>query len=97
MYQDQLNPVAELDENGHIESVFVYGPKSNVPAYMVRDGTAYRILSNHLGSVRLVVNTENGNVVQQPSDKASHHGSKDPEFPPRHSGLSGNLPGIILM
>lgn len=65
IYQDQLNPVAELDQNGDIESVFIYGAKGTVPSYMIKNGTKYRIISNHLGSVRMVVNTSNGDVVQR--------------------------------
>jgi hypothetical protein len=30
LYQDQLNPVAELDGNGNLVSQFVYGPRSNI-------------------------------------------------------------------
>jgi RHS repeat-associated protein len=65
LYQDQLNPVAELDGDNNIISRFIYGTKINVPDYMVKDGVAYRIVSDHLGSPRLVVNTETGNVVQR--------------------------------
>ena len=37
----------------------------NVPDYMIRDGVTYRIISDHLGSVRLVVNAHSGEVVQR--------------------------------
>jgi len=65
LYRDQLNPVAELDGSGNIAARFVYGEKTNVPAYMVKDGTTYRIISDHLGSPRLVVNTDTGEVAQR--------------------------------
>jgi RHS repeat-associated protein len=65
LYKDRLNPVAELDENGDIVSRFIYGSKVNVPDYMVKDGITYRIISNHLGSPRLVVNASDGSVAQQ--------------------------------
>lgn len=65
LYGDQLNPVAELDGNNNLVSRFVYGTKINVPDYMVRGGTTYRIISDHLGSPRLVVNTSNGNIEQR--------------------------------
>ncbi|HEX6369715.1 MAG TPA: RHS repeat-associated core domain-containing protein [Longimicrobium sp.] len=65
LYQDQLEPVAELDGAGNVVSRFVYGSRSNVPDYMVKDGVTYRIVSDHLGSVRLVVNTETGAVAQR--------------------------------
>lgn len=65
LYQNQLNPVAELNGSGAVVSRFVYGSKLNVPDYMVQGSTTYRILSDHLGSVRLVVNTSTGAVVQR--------------------------------
>lgn len=55
LYQNQLNPVAELDGTGAIVSRFVYGTKANVPDYMVKAGVTYRIVSDHLGSPRLVI------------------------------------------
>jgi len=66
LYLDQLNPVAELDSNGDIVSVFMYGTRPNVPDFMVKpDGTTYRIISDHLGSPRLVVEVSQGTVVQR--------------------------------
>ena len=63
LYKDDLNPIAELDDNNQIVSVFVYGTRPNVPDYMIREGVTYRILSDHLGSPRLVVNVATGEVV----------------------------------
>jgi RHS repeat-associated protein len=65
LYQDQLNPVAELDSLGNVVSQFVYGTRANVPDYLIRNDTTYRIVSDHLGSVRLVVNISDGAVVQR--------------------------------
>jgi hypothetical protein len=52
LYGDALNPVAELDGTGTVVARFVYGSKPNVPDYMVKGGTTYRIISDHLGSRR---------------------------------------------
>jgi len=65
LYQGSLNPVAELDGDGNVVSVFVYGSKANVPNYMHKEGKTYRILSNHLGSPRLVVDINDGTIVQR--------------------------------
>src|SRR5215211_3131213 len=46
-------------------SRFVYATRSNVPDYMVRNGTTYRIVSDDLGSPRLVVNAQSGEIVQR--------------------------------
>jgi RHS repeat-associated protein len=65
LYKNQLNPVAELDGNNNIVSRFVYGTKTNVPDYMVKGGVTYRIISDHLGSPRLVIDTSTGSVAHQ--------------------------------
>jgi len=65
IYGDQLNPVAELDGAGNIVARFVYGTRANVPDYMVKGGTTYRIISDHLGSPRLVVDAGTGAIVQR--------------------------------
>ena len=65
LYKDALNPIAELDGSGAVVSRFVYGTKFNVPDYMIRYGVTYRIISDHLGSPRLVINTTDGTTAQQ--------------------------------
>ena len=65
LYRDQLKPVAELDGSGQVVARFVYGSNPLVPDYMIKDGTTYRILTDHLGSPRLVVDTATGSVVQR--------------------------------
>jgi RHS repeat-associated protein len=65
LYQNQLNPLAELDGSGSVVSRFVYGTKANVPDYMIKAGVTYRIVSDHLGSPRLVINTSDGTVAQR--------------------------------
>ncbi len=71
LYKDQLNPIAELGANGQIVSRFVYADKANVPAYLIKIDpatqaeTAYRIISDHLGSPKLIVNLNDGSIAQQ--------------------------------
>lgn len=65
LYQGSLNPIAELDTTGNVVTRFVYGSKANVPDYMIKEDRIYRILSNHLGSPRLVVDIHDGTVVQR--------------------------------
>jgi len=60
-----VNPVAELDSAGALVSRFVYASKSNVPDFMMRGGRTYRILSDHLGSPRLVVDVLDGTIAQR--------------------------------
>ena len=65
IYHDQLNPVAELDGDGNVFARFIYGENGHVPAYMIKDGVTYRIISDHLGSTRLVVDVDTGYVAQR--------------------------------
>jgi RHS repeat-associated protein len=71
VYDGQVRVAAELANNGAtVTSVFVYGAKQNVPDYMIsvkNGGKVYRILSDWLGSVRLVLDTTTtpATVIQQ--------------------------------
>jgi RHS repeat-associated protein len=65
LYQDQLRPIAELDGFGNVVTRFVYADKANVPAYIAKGGRTYRIIADHLGSPRLVVDTTDGSMVQR--------------------------------
>jgi RHS repeat-associated protein len=65
LYSGKLSPVAELDGNNQVVSRFVYGTRVNVPDYMIKGGTTYRLITDHRGSVRLVVDVATGQVVQQ--------------------------------
>lgn len=65
LYQDQLRPVAQLDGSGtNVVARFVYGSKASVPDYMVTSGGTYRIVSDHLGSPRAVVDVNAGTVIE---------------------------------
>jgi RHS repeat-associated protein len=65
LYGNQLEPIAELDGNSNVVSRFIYADKAHVPSYMVKNGITYRIISDHLGSPRLVVNTADGSIAQR--------------------------------
>ena len=65
LYQDQLRPVAELSGAGTVVSRFVYATKANVPDYMMKGGNTYRIITDHLGSPRMVIDTASGTIVQR--------------------------------
>jgi RHS repeat-associated protein len=65
LYQDGLKPIAELDSQNKVVSNFVYATGVNVPDYMVRERKTYRILTDHLGSPRLVIDIETGAITQR--------------------------------
>jgi RHS repeat-associated protein len=91
LYQGSLNPVAELDGDGNVVSRFVYGSKANVPDYMVKEGKTYRLLSDHLGSPRLVVDISDGSVIQRMNYDAFGNVMEDsnPGFQP--FGFAGGI------
>jgi RHS repeat-associated protein len=65
IYRDQLRPAAELDGAGNLVAQFAYSPGGTTPELMLRAGVRYRILADHLGSPRLIVNASSGQVAQR--------------------------------
>ena len=65
LYQDAIRPIAELDATNGVSGIFVYGSKGNVPDYIDRGDTRYRLISDNVGSVRLVINTTTGAIEQR--------------------------------
>ena len=65
VYEDDLKRVGWYDGVGGVKAQFVYGTKRKVPEYMIQAGTVYRLVTDQVGSVRLVVNTSTGFVVSR--------------------------------
>ncbi|HLP40813.1 MAG TPA: RHS repeat-associated core domain-containing protein, partial [Fibrobacteria bacterium] len=65
LYQGQLEPIAELDSAGNVVARFIYANHSHVPDYMIKGGVTYRIISDHLGSPRLIANASTGGVAKR--------------------------------
>ena len=92
LYDSELVPIARLDEAGAVDATFVYGTSELVPDYMITsDGAAYRFIVDHLGSVRLVVDSATGEVVQRLDFDAYGQitSSLNPSFQP--FGFAGGL------
>jgi RHS repeat-associated protein len=64
LYQSQLAIAAEVDPSGAVTKTFEYATHGNVPDWMYANGVPYRIVTDHLGSVRMVVDV-NGTVAQR--------------------------------
>lgn len=62
VWSSQLRIAAELDGSGQVLSRFLYGNQPTTPEAVVRSNGTYRIVSDHLGSPRALVN------VQAPAD-----------------------------
>lgn len=70
LYAGGLLPVAETDADGStVRRVFVYATRGNAPDLVRQrvgaEWVTYRVLTDHLGSVRAVVNAATGQVVQR--------------------------------
>jgi RHS repeat-associated protein len=65
LYDGAPQIAAELDGEGRLVSQFVYRVGGHVPDYFVRGGRKFRLIVDHLGSVRLVVDSQSGEVAQR--------------------------------
>lgn len=56
---------AEMNLDNTLKTLFIYGTQSNSPDYMAQGSIEYRFVKDQLGSIRFVVNTSDGAVVQR--------------------------------
>ncbi len=64
VYEDSLKVAAELDAGGGFKE-YVYATNIKSADYMRVGATLYRIIKDHLGSPRFVVNARTGSIVQR--------------------------------
>jgi RHS repeat-associated protein len=57
--------IAEIAPAGAVAKRYVYSSRGHVPDYAIIGGSTYRLLSDQVGSVRIVVNASTGAVAQQ--------------------------------
>jgi len=62
---ESQGPVAQLNAAGEIVSRFVYATSASLPDYFTRGGHSYQIIRDDLGSPRLVLDTQSGQVAEQ--------------------------------
>src|SRR5205823_2338163 len=80
----------ETDATGTVVFRFVYGTRSNIPDYMTKGGVTYRILSDHLGSPRVLIDTVTGTVAwTNGDDEFGNTATGNPELIP--FGFAGGL------
>jgi RHS repeat-associated protein len=65
LYDNALRPIAELDSVGAIVTRYIYGTRSNAPDYMLKGGLTYRIISDDIGTIRLIVRADSGQVAER--------------------------------
>jgi RHS repeat-associated protein len=64
LWLDRRTAVAELDGDGKLRSLFLHATQALTPDVVVRDGRSHLIVHDHVGSPRLVIDAESGDVVQ---------------------------------
>jgi hypothetical protein len=85
LYRDDLRPFAELGASGNVVRLYAYGTRQNSPNLVVEPGgKVYRIVTDQVGSPRLVVNVSSGKIVERTDyDEFGNVGrwtTKDPVF-----------------
>ncbi|MGA8810307.1 MAG: RHS repeat-associated core domain-containing protein, partial [Thermoanaerobaculia bacterium] len=65
LYAGNLSPAAEVDANGDVVARFIYAMHANVPDLIIKGDVTYRVITDHLGSPRLVLKADDGSVVQR--------------------------------
>ena len=65
LWESALRIAAELDGSGEVVSRFVYGTKVNVPELIIKNGVTYRVLTDELGSPRLIYEGWSDTVAQR--------------------------------
>ena len=91
LWRRQLQPVAELDASGAVAKRFVYGGGVNAPELMVTPAGTYRLVKDHLGSVRFVIDVATGAVVQELAYDAWGHVVLDTNPGLQPFGFAGGL------
>jgi RHS repeat-associated protein len=91
LFRDLITPIAELDLRGEVAARFVFGERLHLPDYVVKGEARYRVVSDHLGSPRLVVDVATGAIVQRIDYDAFGVVERDtnPQFQP--FGFAGGL------
>lgn len=65
VFDGLLRPVAWVDGAGALKARFVYALQVNVPDYMITSAGTYRIVTDPVGSPRLVVDAATGAIAQR--------------------------------
>lgn len=65
LWSDRLHIAAELDSTNAVTAQFIYASGANVPSHVTKGTNLFRLITDSRGSVRLVVNTRSGEIVQR--------------------------------
>jgi RHS repeat-associated protein len=65
LYESGIRIAAQVDATGAVTQRYVYGTQSHSPDVVLTQGKVYRLVKDHLGSIRLVVDSVSGEVKQR--------------------------------
>lgn len=66
LYNPEGQLIGDISLSGGPSKTFVYASKSHVPDYFIdENGERYKLIVDHLGSVRLVVKASTGEIIQK--------------------------------
>lgn len=99
IYNPEGKVVGQLDSDNKLIKTFVYGAKTHVPDYYIdQNGNKFKIVTDHLGSLRLVV-SKSGRILQMMEHDEFGRVMQDtrPEFMPFGfaGGLYENRSGLV--
>ncbi len=63
VYADQVRIAAEINPDQTIKRRYVYGSKSNIPDYYIEGTDKFRIISDQLGTPRIVIDITTGTII----------------------------------
>lgn len=64
LYSDGLRPIAQLAPDDTVVYQFLYAERSNVPSLIIGASSTYRVIANHLGSPRGIIDVATGASLQ---------------------------------
>jgi RHS repeat-associated protein len=65
VYQTNYQIAAELNGSGDVVRRFVYGSKPNIPDYVIADGKKFRLVSDRVGTPKLLIDVLTGRIAER--------------------------------
>lgn len=65
VYENAYRIAAQSSNGEALDKYFVFVTRVNTPDYMQSNGIDYLIVRDHLGSVRMIVNSSDGSIIQR--------------------------------
>lgn len=66
VYNDLNQIIADINSSGSVRR-YIYATKPNIPDFYTQDGKNYKIISDQIGSVRAVIDTQTNDVIYKMS------------------------------